>query len=246
MTDSLPQKLVQKLNHSIYLDPALACNTNITQTAHAREHRWNHVSDHSPHVVFSSSSFCISSGPFMICWLAAPAQLGNVKPTVSNATLLVAPFLGWQRCSVVIPATRVATCWALRCFAHLSNSKHGSVGVQLISKGRLRPVCRDSSGGSVCWCGFPATVYGEGLRLSARSAVGFLFRWTDGGTLAAGDHDEKLVNHLGDRPRPQPRPRMHTCGAHDAICVCCRRSPCESLSLRCVASSQSVLERSRL
>ena len=34
-----------------------------------------------------------------------------------------------------------------------------------------------------------------------------------------GDHDERLVHHVSDRPRPQPRCRMHAFGAQDAVCV---------------------------
>ena len=63
---------------------------------------------------------------------------------------------------------------------------------------------------------------GEGLWSTERSDRINFCRWTDVGTLAAGihgegDHDERLVHQLGQRPRPQPTPRMHASGAHDAI-----------------------------
>ena len=47
------------------------------------------------------------------------------------------------------------------------------------------------------------------------------------------------VHHLGERPRPQGRPRIHASGVHDSGCVC-NRSPYELLSLRCVASSNRL------
>ena len=63
-TDSLHQKLFVKPKST---DPSWLCFDMQRATLTSR------CSDHSLHTVFGFSSFCISSGPFMTCWMAASA-----------------------------------------------------------------------------------------------------------------------------------------------------------------------------